>query len=704
MTPREHLKDVIIPGTQEWLLEKLQIIYPNIKIDSGVCFGGSYAVLPFILKRHKKPEMIIYFNDMLKTIYIEDADTLTAHIEKAKENRAAIVKELKREYHAASVIPHFKRPKLNESDLSSKHEMADTSLFQQRVDERLSSEDMFYLDIASFLDSIVVTQHFDSNVFEFLPNSNSLIQADSIDVTLPLILPEDIKKNGGLLQTRIFSGMFNIDNNKEGLNELDELCNAFAECIKNTQFQYPLAFVIHSSLHAFTLSFDYNLSEWLCLDLNDSPFQTYSLDEIGTEVTASCTLGLNELQEQENSSEKEEENKNSNTDLIANVNVNNHSMNYRGLSLGIYTLRNPELIKNSAVEKQHFEHFQVLMNAFEEHPVLKKLYTVTAEKASVSDYYGDSWLFLAIRNKEVAKVRQLIKAGANVNAICGKDKEAENHLFWAARTGNEEIFAMLLEAGAIPYTEVVFGAIKGNNLTIVKNLLDDYDFNHDATTIVWGIAYSFLSYAAFCGHTEILEELLKPSYHQELNPDYDAFQGAANLSSPLQAALEANSPACLRLLLMTGADPNQTNKDINEPLCEAISNKQFDCVELLLDYQDIEDISSGQSPIIAAIKQDDENILRLLLQRGALVNNGVLINNPLYCAIEEGNVKYVRILLEFGAKLSMGQANDDDAALNFAKNKNRDDIYDLLLSEKLKRIGENSMKQHETMQDRLYKG
>ena len=148
----------------------------------------------------------------------------------------------------------------------------------------------------------------------------------------------------------------------------------------------------------------------------------------------------------------------------------------------------------------------------------------------------------AARARDIAAVRALLKAGADVNAASGDGMTA---LHWAAQQGDNALVQMLLSAGA----------------------------NVHATTRLGG--YTALHLAAQAGHAQAVAALLASG----ADPDLTTSTGA----TPIMLAAKAGSADVVTHLVEVGGDPNAKEKTYGQtPLMVAAALDRADVVTLLL--------------------------------------------------------------------------------------------------------------------------
>lgn len=249
---------------------------------------------------------------------------------------------------------------------------------------------------------------------------------------------------------------------------------------------------------------------------------------------------------------------------------------------------------------------------------------------------GTTPLHLASTNNHVNLVKLLLNNGANIYA---KDNNKDTALLDAARHGNLECVNVLLEHGA---------------------------YYNDANEYYQTPLY----YACGNCHKTIAEILLKKG----ANPNFID----CNHNTPLHRACRGDQgkPVAKRLpviktLLENGANPNSINKDGETPLLVVVNddedNNEMIVKELVkagadMNYKD----HKGRSPLIYAIKRNDEKTLAFLLNAGA--DSNTLNENhrtPLHLACKKGNPLMVEELLNHGANVHATTTYNNNTPLHY---------------------------------------
>ena len=159
-----------------------------------------------------------------------------------------------------------------------------------------------------------------------------------------------------------------------------------------------------------------------------------------------------------------------------------------------------------------------------------------------------------------------------------------------------------------------------------------------------------LYYAAMLGFRDLVEHLIagQPE-HINARGNYE--------QTPMHVAASAGHADILSILVEYCADVDVRGKYLDTPLHYASLEGNLEAAECLLDRgADINartDIGSTPLCIVANIENDHVEFVRMLLRRGAKIeNHDDDLWTPLYRAVLANNTQIVRLLLEHGADVN----------------------------------------------------
>lgn len=309
-------------------------------------------------------------------------------------------------------------------------------------------------------------------------------------------------------------------------------------------------------------------------------------------------------------------------------------------------------------------------------------------------------LFLAIEIKANAVLKELIQAGANLEAL----HHDFTPLTEALHDKNLPAFKMLLKAGASPNKKCSFGAggaplhfaVSNELLEAVKLLiaaganLEARDCNK-ATPLI---------YAARHGQVEIIKVLLKAGANPQSVDvsDRNAYEyalvenraEAAEVLAPVSRiipkkgiaalieAVEKQDMAAVEKCLATGVDVNAMDKFGRSPLDKAIELGSVVMVKRLIQAGiHLNKVDpDGISFLEGAVRAQQREVIRVLLEAGAKPNPpGNKFRDALYSLVAMEDVELAKLMIK------KGSVPRTSGALTLAAQMHAVEIVRLLLSE-----------------------
>jgi ankyrin repeat protein len=302
-------------------------------------------------------------------------------------------------------------------------------------------------------------------------------------------------------------------------------------------------------------------------------------------------------------------------------------------------------------------------------------------------FTGETLLTYAmLRNhgNEFDIVKVLIDYGAEVNATDGKGFTA---LSVASQYGKYDIAKLLFDRGADPNISAAYGetplmmASFWVHMNIVELLLD-----HGAKIeAIDRYFFTALDWALAGGNKEIYtllkERIDRSVLEQQIAEILSKKDEKERLVFEIRIAIWEGKAAKVEELLKE-VDPNVHEIKYLPVLCDAVRRGEIEIVQSLLDFG--VGVKSGagapfyQKPLFAACIYGEDEIVKLLLEHGANINE---FPTPLTAAARGGHLSTVVLLLENGADVSEADGFRK-TALDYAIENDYDEIAELLRSHK----------------------
>ena len=260
-------------------------------------------------------------------------------------------------------------------------------------------------------------------------------------------------------------------------------------------------------------------------------------------------------------------------------------------------------------------------------------------------FWKPKWIELknAVSAGDSERVRELLKAGANVNAT---DSLGNTALHIASEYGNIECIRLLCDAGADVKkmnhgrsTPLLYAANYGCEHCVNLLLLAGADVN-----IYESNAYTVFKWAADHASRSVKEWLVLSANKTKMQDDYIHF-------APLTLAIKNNQPKCVELLLEAGAA--SSDADTITPLMLAIKNNQPKYVELLLEAGAASSDSEKNCLLMWSASNGYDSFMEYQIKSGADVNRPLKHRIPLAEATFENHLSCVKLLLKAGADVKV---------------------------------------------------
>jgi len=241
-------------------------------------------------------------------------------------------------------------------------------------------------------------------------------------------------------------------------------------------------------------------------------------------------------------------------------------------------------------------------------------------------------LILAVLARDINKIKELIRMGADVNAVGQNDQTALHYI--CSYDGTSEIVSVLLESGADPNIQDDEGrtalhcAVFGQNIEEAKLLLK---FNANPN-IKMNDGRTSLHYAAH-GRQMKLDKIMSLINLSDVQKGLFAFMGGKNI----QEVVEQFKPSYLESVKILAAQPDTS------------TNKHLEIIEILLDAGADPNIldDRGQTPLhsFAALSVNDTAVELLLAVSVSPRVRNVNGHTPLDFAVcQNTNPKIIELL------------------------------------------------------------
>ncbi|NVK52103.1 MAG: ankyrin repeat domain-containing protein [Flavobacteriaceae bacterium] len=325
------------------------------------------------------------------------------------------------------------------------------------------------------------------------------------------------------------------------------------------------------------------------------------------------------------------------------------------------------------------------------------------------DDKGKTPLINAISNKDIPKVKQLIRQGADVNLKEQKSLQG-TPLMYAASTGDKVLCQLLIDNGAnvnqldINKDPALNWATYYGQIKVMKYLIEqgaDYKivskhgnatdvalrlWHHDSVANVFRPYYKNKSItkheykfikAVKKEDYNVINRLLKKGVSPNLNDE---------IGIPvLQLASQKGDEKMVAFLIKNGADVNCLNRVGQTPLAWAVRFGHLETAKLLLDAganPNKTDTKYQLTPLIAAAVNGDVKIGELLLKNGADISHREIVNNvtALHWAIFQNKTEFAKFLVNNGANYHKKALQDNQYSaydlVGFYKNEELQTFFD----------------------------
>lgn len=528
-------ENFIFDAGQTWLITRMQSLGYNPDPE-GICFGLAYMAMQALL--------------------LGEVDVFNKRL------------------HDIANVPENVFSELVKSAYSKQN------LNQDNLDSKLS-------DVLSFFDSIELycnpEEH--SELFE----KDKAPRSQNPLVVMPVVMPEKLEKQGGIITTTRISGIYTAD-------ALEIYFQTLREAIENEYVIDPIVFILNSGDHTITVSFDPKNQCWWTIDPERMPVEKL-LDEravaevvmeaftesdictFSANIYATGTFGQNKLNE-----------------VIERWQRNPSYQDIHDLEIPImieeledlpedelnFSVEINLIMKYEAVDSRDYSLLYTAASANDLKLVCSLLkYDIDVNNECIDEFTP---LMVAIQDSSLEVVSVLLEHN-EININLTNDKGLTPFMVALIR-GQNDIIKKILEYDFDVNVEsdegdvALFLAIKNGNLDIVKELVSKKADLHYQNKK----GFTAMFFAANHGHTEIVAYLLEHNV-------------AVDISSLIVAAKNSHFDTMKLLLAHLGDDHETKAFRISCAITAAcnVSSKQYnpELLSLLIDASDCLAIKKG---------------------------------------------------------------------------------------------------------------
>ncbi|OUM68856.1 hypothetical protein PIROE2DRAFT_27061, partial [Piromyces sp. E2] len=286
-------------------------------------------------------------------------------------------------------------------------------------------------------------------------------------------------------------------------------------------------------------------------------------------------------------------------------------------------------------------------------------------------------LMISLKNKHFDIVREILKYKyINVNI---SNKQGYNPLFYMIKKSyqEEDIFKSIMskykninEIDCKKKTTPLIYAIQKKKEFFVKLLLENKKVDIDTRD---SENKTPLDYAVETKKSKLIKLLIYRNYDKKSEFTDDIQEIETSGLTPLLLAINNNDILLVKYLIDHQVELKRPNRNEVTPFRKALDKSNIKILRLLLAKDKkipIED--NNLQPLIFAIKKNNPEFVKLLIENGADINefsyNG---NTPLLQAINNDNTEIIHLLIDNGVNLNQCN-NEGKLPLEIAKEKNNE--------------------------------
>lgn len=362
------------PATmQDYILKPMERMgYKNPQ--DGTCYAyarmAQQAFLDETIDKSGRTQFEI-FHDRAKYLQKINPDALPKMIEDVRQKRLKLLTEIKEEIknfgdqdidlalQSYTETQAYADKKEKVLDANEKRRLLLDAKLEIQIDKTFSEIEKINLELPAFFESILLYQTGLKKPYQDLLEKTDPVNNLSPFRVMPLVLSNNLLKQGGIVNALSFSGMYNIGENN---NELAQYFSSIRETFKTES--YPLTLHLTANNHSIKIGYRPKDDKFFIVDANGKIDEYKDPQSIAAEVKSS----LNFYNEDK---------------LLVGTEIHVHHKNYPSFKKKI-----PELKSDS---------------------IWQEIHKPNLEKSVFTDKLNDSWIDIAKKYGDIESFDNLIK-------------------------------------------------------------------------------------------------------------------------------------------------------------------------------------------------------------------------------------------------------------------------------------------------------
>jgi ankyrin repeat protein len=551
-----------LPDGQKWILDYFKAT--QYLDTTGICYGLSYVWVHYVLIGNDE-----LYDELLHKLDGTQKDNLLALFAKAKKDQIKVVKKAK---HKALKRFNAKHQNMTGSVVANEDDTKElNAITQEIITQTSSSKTLLFLALEAFFEAVVLCT-FDYNTIRVL-DKDVTRSGQCGELTLLSVMSKKLEEAGGIVTLNPpFSGIYS---RKDLIKYFRELRKTIAN---NSNFSKPFAVVLNSYNHTISFTYDSNKKWWKTLDANMMPTYYFASDR----------------------------------DMVDNV--LDAFIEGKGNIIALSTY-----VHTTGKDK---DTMQLMVDSWR--AKINDLHLMTAEKVTLRDSLGVSWICIAAIDGHLDEVNALL-ANEHIESALTVMPNGKSPLYHSIKEGHVDVmnaFLAHLSFRTTSNSETMLKiAVKNGNVRIIESLLTNTTIT---AYLTMPIAEAMLFVAIEKNNVDVVKTILA---NENINPNLPNAHGETPL---MIASMELDDISIAKLLL--------AHKDINPNIATA---------------------AQGETVLMIAVMNGNIELVKYLLEtttnltpRWKRINANAVTNDgkrtALHIAVKYRDDQMVKVLLKNG--------------------------------------------------------